>query len=125
MNQGAKGTELGRRMNSMALPAVSMLVKEDNRWSTMGSDKTCHSGQGQILDDTLPNTSDVGLIERGLGNHTHIITCHATIGTAIDEGAEHRTGSMVRKTAQNGLDIALATEFATNTDNVINARGSG
>jgi hypothetical protein len=49
MDQGTKSTELRRRMDSVPLATVSMLVKENNRSrAAMSSDKTGHSGWPRI-----------------------------------------------------------------------------
>jgi hypothetical protein len=47
----------------MALSVVGILVENDNGRATMGRNKTGDRGKGQVLNETLPNPSDVGLVE--------------------------------------------------------------
>jgi hypothetical protein len=58
MNLGAKSTQLSRRVNSMTLDIVCILVKEDDSWTPMGMDKASsgHQGRSVMADTPIPVT---------------------------------------------------------------------
>lgn len=63
MNLGAKYAQLTSIMYSITLAIMSMLMKEDDRWSIMGANKTSSTYQRKIIDGGLPNSGDISLVE--------------------------------------------------------------
>ena len=63
MDQNTKSLKLSRGMNGVSLAIIGILIEDDNGWPKVGGDKTSSSDQGEVLENAVSNTSDIGLVE--------------------------------------------------------------
>jgi len=78
--------QLGRGVDGLALPSVSILVQNGNGRSMLSLDNTSSSDNGDINDLVIINTPDIHSPVRFL-NNAYIITSNTTICTLINQGS--------------------------------------
>jgi hypothetical protein len=122
MHESTKGTELGSRMNGVALSVVVVLIYEDNNGTTMSLNEPSSGKERKIEDSTIPNTTDVGLVEVWSGDDTDIRTHHATVGTTIHQGTCGRSQVMSGEGIVNISDVDTAVVTAVNLDKTLGYR---
>ena len=79
--------------------AVGMLIHDDNGWTAMSVNESGNRCQQWILNQALPSSSDVGLVEQRLQESPHTTPCRASVGTSTEEGTEDRSQGVIGKTA--------------------------
>jgi hypothetical protein len=116
MDKSAKSTKLGRRMNSMSLAVVGILMEKDNSRSAVCRNEAGNSGKGQVLDKALPNSSDIGLVKGRLRKSPDITSGHSSIGASIDKRTEDGRRVMVREMIgdRGRIDAAIETTIHRN-----------
>ena len=85
MDIGPESPDLGRRMNSVALTVVGILVHKDHRGTTVGVNEGSSSNQGKVGDGLIANAGDMSPVKVRGRDDAHIRPSHATIGSPVDE----------------------------------------
>ena len=63
MHKSSKRSELAKGVDSVTLSIASILVHNNNGRTEVGRNQTSSSDKREILDDTFPNFSDIGLVK--------------------------------------------------------------
>ena len=66
MDEIAECMKLGCRVDCVTLSAVGTLIHDDSGWTAMSVDESGNRRQWKVLNQTLPGSSDVGLVEQRL-----------------------------------------------------------
>jgi hypothetical protein len=68
---------------------------------------------------TLPDSGDIGLVERRSRKGPHIIPSHASTCTALDEGTEDRGRGVIGKIVGHGGSAHASAETTSDVHNLI------
>ena len=89
------------------------LFHDDSGWTAMSVDEPGNGCQWKVLNETLPSSSETGLVERKLQESPRITPSHASVGTSTDEGAEDRSRGMIGKPAGHRGSADTMVEMTT------------